>query len=137
MLPSNATREQNKIREEVVIPPPQRRPPMTNERLISCDELNPIGRLAFTGFKSLNRIQSIVYPAAYKSNDNLLVCAPTGAGKTNIAMLSILRTVEQVRFMLFVQPATQLTWRLVRRPRRHPKGQVQSGLCCSHESVGC
>ena len=96
MLPANATREQDKRREEVVIPPPNRRPPMTNERLILVNELNPIGRLAFGGYKSLNRIQSIVYPAAYSSNDNLLVCAPTGAGKTNIAMLCVLRTIEQV-----------------------------------------
>ena len=30
---------------------------------------------------------------AFGSNENLLVCAPTGAGKTNIAMLSVLREV--------------------------------------------
>lgn len=46
--------------------------------------------------KSLNRIQSIVFKAAYTSNENLLVCAPTGAGKTNVAMLAILNTIEQV-----------------------------------------
>lgn len=27
------------------------------------------------------------------SNENLLVCAPTGAGKTNIAMIAVLREV--------------------------------------------
>lgn len=27
------------------------------------------------------------------SNENMLVCAPTGAGKTNIAMISVLREV--------------------------------------------
>jgi Ni2+-binding GTPase involved in maturation of urease and hydrogenase len=27
------------------------------------------------------------------SNENLLVCAPTGAGKTNIAMITVLREV--------------------------------------------
>jgi len=29
------------------------------------------------------------------SEDNLLVCAPTGAGKTNIALLSILQIIEK------------------------------------------
>lgn len=40
--------------------------------------------------KELNRIQSKLYEAAFNSSENLLVCAPTGAGKTNIAMLAIL-----------------------------------------------
>lgn len=77
---------------------------MTNERLVRIEELNPIGRLAFDGYTALNRIQSIVFPAAYRTNNNLLVCAPTGAGKTNVAMLCVLRTIEQVRVM----PATAL-----------------------------
>ena len=47
------------------------------------------------GTKRLNRIQSIVYESAYKTNENLLICAPTGAGKTNIAMLTILRELKQ------------------------------------------
>lgn len=54
-----------------------------------------IARLAFRGTKSLNRIQSVVFEAAYNSNENLLICAPTGAGKTNIAMLTILHELKQ------------------------------------------
>ena len=34
---------------------------------------------------------------AFNTNDNLLVCAPTGAGKTNIAMLTILQAMSQFR----------------------------------------
>jgi len=30
-------------------------------------------------YKTLNRLQSIVFPVAYGSNENMLVCAPTGA----------------------------------------------------------
>lgn len=45
--------------------------------------------------KSLNRIQSVVFDTAYTTNENLLICAPTGAGKTNIAMLTILNTIKQ------------------------------------------
>ena len=50
-------------------------------------------RPAFAGMESLNRIQSLIYPAAYLSNENLLVCAPPGAGKTNIAMMTVLREI--------------------------------------------
>lgn len=32
---------------------------------------------------------------AYTSNQNMLVCAPTGAGKTNIAMITVLHEVSQ------------------------------------------
>ena len=51
--------------------------------------------MAFRNTKSLNRIQSVVFDTAYKTNENLLICAPTGAGKTNIAMLTILHTINQ------------------------------------------
>lgn len=51
--------------------------------------------MAFSGIKSLNRIQSVVFDTAYNTNENLLICAPTGAGKTNVALLTILHTVRQ------------------------------------------
>ena len=47
--------------------------------------------------KSLNTIQRRLYESAFSSSENLLVCAPTGAGKTNIAMLTILQTLSQRR----------------------------------------
>ena len=43
--------------------------------------------------RTLNRIQSRIYRTAFYSNENILVCAPTGAGKTNIAIIAILREV--------------------------------------------
>ena len=43
--------------------------------------------------RTLNRIQSRIYHTAFNSNENLLVCAPTGAGKTNIAMIAVLREI--------------------------------------------
>lgn len=39
-------------------------------------------------------VQSRIYRTAYLSNENLLVCAPTGAGKTNIAMIAVLHAVK-------------------------------------------
>lgn len=54
-----------------------------------------IGQLVFKGLKRLNRIQSMVFETAYNTNENLLICAPTGAGKTNIAMLTVLHEIRQ------------------------------------------
>ncbi|SBS86872.1 RNA-helicase, putative [Plasmodium ovale curtisi] len=42
-------------------------------------------------FEYFNYIQSKVFKAAFLSNKNLLVSAPTGCGKTNIALLVILQ----------------------------------------------
>lgn len=54
-----------------------------------------IGQMAFQGVKCLNKIQSIVFNTAYHSNENLLICAPTGAGKTNVALLTIINILRQ------------------------------------------
>ena len=51
--------------------------------------------MAFAGMKQLNTIQSRVYESAYTTNENLLICAPTGAGKTNVAMLTIVREISR------------------------------------------
>ena len=39
-------------------------------------------------------MQSIVFPVAHYTNENMLVCAPTGSGKTDVAMLTILKTIR-------------------------------------------
>jgi hypothetical protein len=33
----------------------------------------------FKDYKTMNRMQSLVYPVAYKTSENMLICAPTGA----------------------------------------------------------
>ena len=47
-----------------------------------------------SGMKTLNMIQSRVFDTAYYSNENMLIPAPTVAGKTNIAMLTILKEIK-------------------------------------------
>uniref|UniRef100_A0A8D0D4F2 U5 small nuclear ribonucleoprotein 200 kDa helicase n=1 Tax=Sander lucioperca TaxID=283035 RepID=A0A8D0D4F2_SANLU len=47
----------------------------------------------FEGFKTLNRIQSKLYKTTLETDENLLVCAPTGAGKTNVALMAMLREI--------------------------------------------
>ncbi len=49
---------------------------------------------AFKDMKELNAIQSSVFETAFHSNKNMLICAPTGAGKTNIALMAVLRELD-------------------------------------------
>lgn len=42
-----------------------------------------------------NPVQSEAFPAAFQSDNNLVVSAPTGAGKTGIMELAILRLVSR------------------------------------------
>lgn len=97
MLPLGTVRQDYEDYEEVILPPANAVPPRATERLIPVTELDDLAKGSFPGYTSLNRIQSIVYPTAYKSNENMLVCAPTGAGKTDVAMLAILRVLDQHR----------------------------------------
>ncbi|KAM9488100.1 activating signal cointegrator 1 complex subunit 3 [Clarias gariepinus] len=95
LLPENIQRENNKMFEQVEIPPNEPMPIGFQEKPVYITELDEIGQLVFKGMKRLNRIQSIVFETAYNTNENMLVCAPTGAGKTNIAMLTVLHEIRQ------------------------------------------
>lgn len=107
LLPDNVTRTDTRAYEEVHIPPTNSINNMNPEKfrgrkeeiclrpLIKSSELDSIGQIAFRNVKQLNRIQSVVFETAYNTNQNLLICAPTGAGKTNIAMLTIVNQIKK------------------------------------------
>jgi pre-mRNA-splicing helicase BRR2 len=46
---------------------------------------------------TLNRVQSKLCNVALTTSENILLCAPTGAGKTNVAMLTMLNVLGQYR----------------------------------------
>ncbi|KAM0936672.1 putative DNA helicase [Dioscorea sansibarensis] len=94
-LPQGTVRLYRKNYEEVRIPPTPTAPMRPDEKLIEIKELDDFAQAAFQGYKSLNRIQSCIFHTTYHSNANILVCAPTGAGKTNIAMISVLHEIKQ------------------------------------------
>ncbi|RKP15069.1 Sec63 Brl domain-containing protein [Piptocephalis cylindrospora] len=94
-LPEGSSKKSFQGYEEIHIPPPPRLPP-SDQTLISLEDLPSWAQPGFPGIKSLNPVQSSIYPAAFQRDENLLVCAPTGAGKTNIAMLCILRELGKV-----------------------------------------
>ncbi|KAH8915667.1 Sec63-domain-containing protein [Atractiella rhizophila] len=95
-LPLGTQRVEHENYEEITIPAAKRQPPrLKGERTIGIDEFPREFRGCFPGYTSLNRLQSLVFPLAFSSSTNLLVCAPTGAGKTDVALLTILRAIQQ------------------------------------------
>ncbi|KAG0045399.1 hypothetical protein BGZ83_009400 [Gryganskiella cystojenkinii] len=94
-LPPGTTRTDEKDYEEVTIPITKQAPRRAGEKVITIAEMDTLCSTTFKAYTSLNRIQSIVYPVAYETNENILMCAPTGAGKTDVSLLTILRTLYQ------------------------------------------
>lgn len=92
--------ERSKIRQEEnddwkfveVTPPPKT--PIEKTNLVAIAALPKWCHQAFKTATHLNQIQTIVYPVAFKQTRSLLIAAPTGAGKTNIALLTILKEVS-------------------------------------------
>jgi len=94
-LPEGTVRVDHKTYSSVMVPYSHPKPFLDNEKLITIAEgINVNSQRAFGKIEKLNRIQSRVYESAYKSNENILISAPTGAGKTNIALLTILHEIE-------------------------------------------
>jgi activating signal cointegrator complex subunit 3 len=133
-LPPGTQRRDTQEFEEVKIPAPTIPPLLSDERFVPITEFDEWAQVVFKvrsfifsmlpfdvslifdqGIETLNRIQSRVFDAAYKSNENLLICAPTGifhiefssifdwhysdlfsgAGKTNIALMAMLHEIGQ------------------------------------------
>ncbi|CAL8084433.1 unnamed protein product [Calicophoron daubneyi] len=89
-LPDGSFREQKKGYEEVHVPALRPRTLEQGETLIKIEKLPVYAQAAFEGCKTLNVIQSRLCRTALDTDENLLLCAPTGAGKTNVALLCIM-----------------------------------------------
>ncbi|CAI6284200.1 unnamed protein product [Periconia digitata] len=95
-LPQGSTRRTFKGYEEIHVPAPKaKRDP--NEKNLPTTELPDWARVGFGSSKELNRIQTKCFPTAFHDDGNMLICAPTGSGKTNVAMLAILREIGKHR----------------------------------------
>ncbi|WPK24137.1 hypothetical protein PUMCH_001397 [Australozyma saopauloensis] len=101
VLPKGSFQENKKLYDIITVPAPAPPPSLedSGEKLVSISEMPEWAQAAFPSAEtsSLNRVQSKIYPTAFLSDENLLLCAPTGAGKTNVAMLTVLRMLHNYR----------------------------------------
>lgn len=94
-LPETSSRKSYSDYEEVTVKKMELVDLVPKDKLVSIAEnFDAVGRVAFSTCSHLNPMQSVVYEAAYKSNKNLLVAAPTGSGKTNVAMMAVLNELR-------------------------------------------
>ena len=93
-LPEGSKRIEHEKYEEYSIPAAKVGTLGVDRSLIEISKMDGLCRRTFEGYKTLNRMQSLVYPVAYMTNENMLICAPTGAGKTDAAMLAILNAIS-------------------------------------------
>jgi antiviral helicase SLH1 len=78
-LPPGSERLQFDKYEEYSIPAGRKGSLGPGQRLVKISDLDGLCRNTFKGYKALNRMQSLVFPVAYKTSENMLICAPTGA----------------------------------------------------------
>ena len=96
-LPQGSTKRTFKGYEEIHVPAPKRHKD-TNERPeMLASELPDWARPGFGSSAKLNRIQTKCFSSAFQEDGNMLICAPTGSGKTNVAMLAMLREIGKHR----------------------------------------
>ncbi|KAL0064659.1 Pre-mRNA-splicing helicase BRR2 [Marasmius tenuissimus] len=94
-LPEGSFKRAKKGYEEIHVPAPKSKPTAAGEN-VPISDMPAWAREAFT-VKSLNRVQSKLYPIAFGTDEPILLCAPTGAGKTNVAMLTVLNELGKYR----------------------------------------
>ncbi|KXT14286.1 hypothetical protein AC579_8428 [Pseudocercospora musae] len=96
-LPQGSTKRTFKGYEEIHVPAPKRKQIPGEKPLIPTADLPAWARTGFGTSQSLNRIQTECYASAFEDDGNMLICAPTGSGKTNVAMLTMLREIGKHR----------------------------------------
>ncbi|KAF2731847.1 Sec63-domain-containing protein [Polyplosphaeria fusca] len=94
-LPPDSQHHDDKTFEEYTIPAAPVGTIGVGRKLLVIKDMDGLCQRTFKGYKALNRMQSLVYPVAYSTSENMLICAPTGAGKTDAAMLTILNTIAK------------------------------------------
>lgn len=100
-LPVGSERKQFEKYEEYSIPAGKKGTLGPGQRLIKISELDGLCRGTFKGYKALNRMQSLVYPVAHRTSENMLICAPTGAvSHSDCSFTCTILTLCRVKLML-------------------------------------
>ena len=96
-LPPGSVQKKFKGYDEVHVPVPKPQRVPGEKKNMPTSELPAWARPGFGSSKELNRIQTKCFPTAFQDDGNMLICAPTGSGKTNVAMLAMLREIGKHR----------------------------------------
>lgn len=78
-LPMGSERTEHERYEEYSIPAGKVGTIGVGRKLVNISDMDGLCKTTFKGYKTLNRMQSLVYPVAYQTSENMLICAPTGA----------------------------------------------------------
>ncbi|RAH78973.1 DEAD/DEAH box helicase [Aspergillus japonicus CBS 114.51] len=92
-LPMGSKQIEEKKYTEIEVPASKTGGLFPGQKLVPIASMDGLCQGTFRGYKTLNRMQSLLYDVAYRTNENMLICAPTGAGKTDAAMLTILNAI--------------------------------------------
>jgi pre-mRNA-splicing helicase BRR2 len=81
-LPEGSFKRARKGYEEIHVPAPKKKM-VDSKDLVQVEDMPEWTRPAFPtpAYKTLNPVQSKVYPVAFGTDEPILLCAPTGAGK--------------------------------------------------------
>eukprot|EP00796_Vickermania_ingenoplastis_P011097 gene11097-7724_t len=123
LVPPGTKKMSYATHDEVTVPPVLNARPA--DPLVRVESLPPWCHPAFKGIETLNPMQSRVFHCAFETDENMLISAPTGAGKTNVALLSMLRAIERAKKrdgsinlrdlkMVYVAPMKALVQEVVR-----------------------
>lgn len=82
-LPEGSFKRSKKGYEEIHVPAPKKKGTDAAE-IVPISSLPSWAQAAFPGIKTLNTVQSKLFPIAFGQDDPILLCAPTGAGKVSI-----------------------------------------------------
>lgn len=96
VLPAGTIRESWPNYEHVLIPAQIQNTKFHPKHLLPISDLDEICQVTFSRYKTLNKMQTLIYPVCYESNENMLICAPTGAGKTDVALLAVLSKFKSI-----------------------------------------
>lgn len=126
-LPSNMTISKLEDHIRCHLPPPVSNVLPVEKRICVRTALPPWSHAAFGTVTHLNTLQTNVFDGMFHTSQNMLVCAPTGAGKTIVALLAVLRQIQEQFVdgvlnkdfkMIFVAPMKALAQEMVENFRK-------------------
>lgn len=93
-LPEGSTRHMTRDYEQYNVPASSDIAIVPDWPIVEVSSLPEFSQPAFSGLKVFNVVQSRVCPTVINSDCNVLLSAPTGAGKSNVALLALTKCLN-------------------------------------------